>query len=123
MTNSELLAWCEDHDFPVKLAALLSVWTPDLDELEEWNITDDGGNLFTVNDTQYVVLDELEYSEAEDNTRDAIIEYLSEDIPESVLPFIDWDSYFYRHEIGIEDVLPEGDSVLFEKEYYYYGVV
>lgn len=123
MTNSELIAWCEDHDFPIKLAALLSVWTPDLDELEEWEIEDKGNNIFSVNDTEYVVLDELEFSDAEDNAIESIKKYLSEDIPDSVLPFIDWDRYFYVHELTIDDVLPEGDMVKFNEDYYYYGTL
>ena len=72
MSNSELIAWCEDHGFPIKLAALLSVWSPDLDELEEWDISQEEteDNVFHVNDETYVVLDALEFDEAEEAARE-----------------------------------------------------
>lgn len=123
MTSSELIEWCEQHEFPTKLAALLSIWDPDLDELEEWEIEQEGENTFHINDDSYVVLDSDEYTDAEDSTRQDIEDYLTEDVPEALIPYIDWDAFFYHHPIGIEDVLPEGDSVLFENEWYYYGTV
>lgn len=125
MSDSELIAWCEDHGFPIKLAALLSVWSPDLDELEEWDISQEEteDNVFHVNGDSYIVLDALEFDDAEEAAREDIIDYLSDDIPESVLPFIDWDAYFRKHELEINDVLFEGDSVKFGNEWYYYGTV
>ena len=36
LSDAELLEWCKQHGFSVKMAALLSVWDPDLDELEEY---------------------------------------------------------------------------------------
>ena len=125
MSEAELIAWCEEREFPEKLAALLSTFTPDLEELNEWEISRDeyDDDVFHINDDEYRVLTSLEFDEAEEATRDNIIDYYSEDIPEAVLPFVDWDAFFRKNELEIEDVLPNGDSVKFNGQWYYYGDV
>lgn len=123
MSETKLIAWCEEHKFPIKLAALLSTFTPDLKELNEWEISQDeyDNDIFCINGTEYKVLTDLEYDEAEVIARDNIIDYYSDDIPEIVLPFVDWEAFFRKYELDIEDVLPGGDSIIFNGQCYYYG--
>ena len=99
--------------------------TPDLEELNEWEISRDENDddVFCINDDEYRVLTSLEFDEAEEATRDNIIDYYSDDIPEAVLPFVDWDAFFRKNELEIEDILPNGDSVKFNGQWYYYGDV
>ena len=122
LSDAELLEWCKQHGFSVKMAALLSVWDPDLDELEEWKI-EENDREFVVNDDIYEVLTSAEYDLAEEQTMQDIKDYLTEDVPDALLEYIDWESFFYRNPVGIEDVLSEGDSVQFNNEWYYYGVI
>jgi hypothetical protein len=122
LSDAELLEWCKQHGFSVKMAALLSVWDPDLDELEEWKI-EENDREFVVNDDIYEVLTSAEYDLAEEQTMQDIKDYLTEDVPDALLEYIDWKSFFYRNPVGIEDVLSEGDSVQFNNEWYYYGVI
>ena len=122
LSDAELLEWCEQHGFSVKMAALLSVWDPDLDELEEWKI-EENDREFVVNDDIYEVLTSAEYDLAEEQTIQDIKDYMTEDVPDALLEYIDWDAFFYRNPVDIEDVLSEGDSVQFNNEWYYYGVI
>ena len=55
-----------------------------------------------------------------ENTFYQMVNY-SDDIPEIVLPFVDWEAFFKKYELDIEDVLPGGDSIIFNGQCYYYG--
>lgn len=125
MSETELIAWCEEHKFPIKLAALLSTFTPDLEELNEWEISIDEYDdaVFSINGTEYQVLTSSELEDAEEITKDNIIDYYGQDIPDEVLPFVDWDAFFRKNVIEIEDILPNGDSINFNGQWYYYGDV
>ena len=125
MSEVELIAWCKERGFPEKLAALLSIFTPDLEELNEWEISIDeyDDTVFSINDTEYRVLTSSEFEDAEESTKDNIIDYYSQDIPDEVLRFVDWDAFFRKNVLEIEDILPNGDSINFNGQWYYYGDV
>ena len=125
MSEAELIAWCKERGFPEKLAALLSTFTPDLEELNEWEISIDEYNdaVFSINGTEYQVLTSSELEDAEEITKDNIIDYYSQDIPDEVLRFVDWDAFFRKNVLEIEDILPNGDSINFNGQWYYYGDV
>ena len=79
--------------------------------------------VFSINDTEYRVLTSSEFEDAEESTKDNIIDYYGQDIPDEVLPFVDWDAFFRKNVLEIEDILPNGDSVNFNGQWYYYGDV
>ena len=125
ISEAALIAWCKERGFPEKLAALLSTFTPDLEELNEWEISIDEYDdaVFSINDTEYKVLTSSELEDAEEITKDNIIDYYGQDIPDEVLPFVDWDAFFRKNVIEIEDIPPKADSINFNGQWYYYGDV
>lgn len=120
MTDNELVNWCIENNMPTKMAALLSIWTPDYDELDDWDISLIDNNTLDVNGDRYIV-----YTDSEQ--LDIIIkaeEQMQEDIlvPEYLVDYIDWCSYWEDIGLTLSDILNiPFEEIIFQLDTFYYA--
>ena len=122
MSNEKIIQWCKSKDFqnPIHLSALLSIFNPDIDELNAWNISCIDANHYIINDTHYYI-----YSEEDQNTNLAQYkqsiqdDYLFE-VPEELHEFIDWESFWKENPITLEMYTEGLDKIIFKNIIYYY---
>lgn len=106
LSEEQLIDWCKEH-FPeedYRLPALLSTFSPDLEELEEYDISVDGDGAYTINGCDYYVTENSFEDLVEDikqqyydSVADALYEY------PSIFNYIDWTS-FWEENSSILDV-------------------
>lgn len=122
MTNIEVLNWCKSNKYihhPEKLAALLYIFVPEKEDLEEWEISDEDNSIFCINDTYYKVrilpdiVEELNYY------RQSIIQDSLEEIPEQYQKYIDWDAFFIDNPITINMFINGLEHTVFNGIDYY----
>ena len=123
MANGELINWCKAHGycFVRPLAALLSTFTPDEDELNSWNIREEDivGEV-TINGATYTIFSETEaYNQIEIFKEDVEDDY-KEEVPERLQEYIDWKSFWIDNPITIEEFYPGWTKINFAGETYYY---
>ena len=128
MTNTEILNWCKEHKYfyPEYLACLLSKFTPDLDELNSWEIkqlpTCNQGKNFEINDTYYEVRDLADVVAELNYYRQSIIQDGKEEIPAEYREYIDWDKFFKNNPITINMFTKDLEHIVFNGvDYYIYG--
>lgn len=124
MNNEEIIKWCEKKGYPKKVAALLWMFTPSLDELEEWTFKypyDFDSNLILINDTRYYIFNKDELDEQMDIMMDEVEDETNEGIPEWLQPYIMWSEFWKDHPVIPDDVCFGIVRIQFEGEEYYYG--
>ena len=124
MTNEEIIKWCEEKGYPKKMAALLWMFTPDLDELEEWEFSypyEFDHNIIKINDTKYCIFTKDELEQEEDRIMDDVEDRANEDIPEWLQPYVMWTEFWKDHPVIPDDVCFGMIRVNFEGEEYWYG--
>ena len=128
LASIEILDWCKKHKYfyPEYLACLLSKFTPDLDELNSWNIkqlpTDGVSKNFEINDTYYEVRSLADVIEELDYYKQSIIQDSKEEIPEEYRKYIDWDKFFKDNPITINMFVEDLEHITFcGVDYYIYG--
>jgi len=128
LASIEILNWCKEHKYfyPEYLACLLSKFTPDLDELNSWNIkqlpTDGVSKNFEINDTYYEVRSLADIVEELDYYKQSIIQDSKEEIPEEYRKYIDWDKFFKDNPITINMFVEDLEHITFcGVDYYIYG--
>lgn len=128
MTNIEILNWCKEHKYfyPEYLACLLSKFTPDLDELDSWEIKQlsicNQSKNFEINDTYYEVRDLADVVAELNYYKQSIIQDSKEEIPEEYREYIDWDKFFKDNPITINMFVEDLEHIVFNGvDYYIYG--
>ena len=128
MTNIEILNWCKEHKYfyPEYLACLLSKFTPDLDELNSWEIkqlsTCNQSKNFEINDTYYEVRNLVDVVAELNYYRQSLIQDSKEEIPEEYREYIDWDKFFKDNPITINMFIEDLEHIVFNGiDYYIYG--
>ena len=123
MANGELINWCKEHNycFYRSLAALLSTFTPDENELNSWDIREeDTIGEFSINGASYIILSEKEaYNQIEIFKEDVEDDY-KEEVPERLQEYIDWKSFWKDNPITIKEFYPDWMEINFAGETYYY---
>ncbi len=124
MTDDELIDWCIANNIPTKMAALLSIWAPDYDELEEWSISLIDNNTINVNGDKYIVYTDFEQldviTQAEKSLQDEL-EFTS-NFPDSLVNYIDWDSYWNDMKFTLFDVTGMYfEEIVFQLDTFYYA--
>ena len=128
MTNIELINWCKEHKYfyPEYLACLLSKFTPDLDELNSWEIkqlsTCNQSKNFEINDTYYEVRNLVDIVTELNYYRQSLIQDSKEEIPEEYREYVDWDKFFKDNPITINMFIEDLEHIIFNGiDYYIYG--
>lgn len=128
MTNIEIVNWCKEHKYfyPEYLACLLSKFTPDLDELNSWEIkqlpTCNQSKNFEINGTYYEVRNLVDVVTELNYYRQSLIQDSKEEIPEEYRECIDWDKFFKDNPITINMFIEDLEHIIFNGiDYYIYG--
>ena len=116
MEKADLFCWCQDHNFSERVAALLSRFTPDEEELNSWEISEDKEHV-TINDTNYTIFNEQEWEdETEPYKEDVESDYL-EEVPDILQNYVDWKGFWadnpVHKQFGVEEF------TFLNKTYYY----
>lgn len=121
MSNKELLNWCIERGFssPDHLAALLSTFTPDLEELNSWEIIENSYTEFTINDIFYNIMTEEEVIKEISLYKQYIQDDYLEEVPENLQEFIDWESYWKENPITIDMYIEGNTKIIFDGITYY----
>lgn len=124
MTDDELVNWCIKNNMPTKMAALLSIWTPDYDELEEWSISLIDDNTINVNGDKYIVYTDCEQldiiAQAEKSLQNEL-EFTS-NFPDNLVDYIDWGSYWNDMAFTLFDVTGMYfEEIIFQLDTFYYA--
>lgn len=121
MSNKELLNWCIEKGFnsPNHLAALLSTFTPDLEELNSWEIIENSYMEFTINDIFYNIMTEEEVMKEISLYKQYVQDDYLEEVPENLQEFIDWESYWKENPITIDMYIEGNTKIVFDNITYY----
>lgn len=121
MSNKELLNWCIEKGFdsPEHLAALLSTFTPDLEELNSWEIIENSYTEFTINDIFYNIMTEEEVIKEISLYKQYVQDDYLEEVPENLQEFIDWESYWKENPITIDMYIEGNTKIIFDGITYY----
>ena len=121
MSNRELLNWCIEKRFNSydHLAALLSTFTPDLEELNSWEIIENSYNEFTINDISYNIMTEEEIIEEISLYKQYVQDDYLDEVPENLQEFIDWESYWRENPITIDMYIEGNTKIIFDGITYY----
>jgi len=121
MSNKELLNWCVEKGFnsPNHLAALLSTFTPDLEELNSWEIIENSYMEFTINDISYNIMTEEEIIEEISLYKQYVQDDYLDEVPENLQEFIDWESYWKENPITIDMYIEGNTKIIFDGITYY----
>jgi len=121
MSNRELLNWCIEKGFNSydHLAALLSTFTPDLEELSSWEIIENSYNEFTINDISYNIMTEEEIIEEISLYKQYVQDDYLDEVPENLQEFIDWESYWRENPITINMYIEGNTKIIFDGITYY----
>lgn len=121
MSNKELLNWCVEKGFnsPNHLAALLSTFTPDLEELNSWEIIENSYVEFTINDISYNIMTEEEITKEISLYKQYVQDDYLDEVPENLQEFIDWESYWKENPITIDMYIEGNTKIIFDGITYY----
>lgn len=121
MSNKELLNWCVEKGFnsPDHLAALLSTFTPDLEELNSWEIIENSYMEFTINDIFYNIMTEEEVMKEISLYKQYVQDDYLDEVPENLQEFIDWESYWKENPITIDMYIEGNTKIIFDGITYY----
>lgn len=121
MSNRELLNWCIEKGFNSydHLAALLSTFTPDLEELNSWEIIENSYNEFTINDISYNIMTEEKIIEEISLYKQYVQDDYLDEVPENLQEFIDWESYWRENPITIDMYIEGNTKIIFDGITYY----
>lgn len=121
MSNRKLLNWCIEKGFNSydHLAALLSTFTPDLEELSSWEIIENSYNEFTINDISYNIMTEEEIIEEISLYKQYVQDDYLDEVPENLQEFIDWESYWKENPITIDMYIEGNTKIIFDGITYY----
>lgn len=121
MSNKELLNWCVEKGFnsPNHLAALLSTFTPDLEELNSWEIIENSYVEFTINDIFYNIMTEEEIMKEISLYKQYVQDDYLDEVPENLQEFIDWKSYWKENPVTIDMYIEGNTKIIFEDITYY----
>lgn len=121
MSNKELLNWCVEKGFnsPDHLAALLSTFTPDLEELNSWEIIENSYVEFTINDISYNIMTEEEITKEISLYKQYVQDDYLDEVPENLQEFIDWESYWKENPITIDMYIEGNTKIIFDSITYY----
>ena len=115
----EILEWCKNHNYLEKLAALLSIFTPDVDELNSWDISEINDNVFSVNGVKYNILSEQEVEDGISIYKEDVELDYAKEVPE-LAEHVNWKKFWKANPITVE-MCTEGYSVIvFRGVKYYY---
>lgn len=131
MTDKFIQAWCEEHGFSSKVAALIAYL-----EIEEkdLNVDDYSENLeeIVINDETYTVFDEndikdqinCEIDDRENDIKRLLDRFVNIHLPVDICDYINWDEYFDDSNINVWDVIDETDftEFCFNNQYFYIHV-
>lgn len=118
MKDKFISAWCDEHNFSDKLGAVISKLELREEDLNEDNFDEYASDITVDGDTYTVYdqndIDDLIREQEEFNKSEIISKYHCGEIEE----FIDWNEYFEKNPVEIEDVI--GDEF---EDFIFYGAV
>lgn len=125
MSHWEILNWCKSKEFnnPNDIAALLFTFTPDLEELDSWDIEEESYNIYHINDIKYEILSEDEVKEEIEQCKSLVESDYLDEVPETLQEYINWKQFWMDNPITPKEYLSNYSTVLFRGILYYYNEI
>lgn len=89
----EIKEWCEKHNFSERVAAILSIFTPDEEELNSWQIDEDEQDII-INDSTYIVFTKEEWEKEIESYKEEVESDYMEEVPDILQDYVDWESFW-----------------------------
>lgn len=117
MTDEFIQAWCEEHDFSDKVAAVIAYKKIEEKDLNVDNYCEDNEEIIIDNES-YIVYSESDVcnmiNDEQDDIKDNIKYKLYHYIPDyDIFDFIDFKEYFDNYGVDISDVIDENRFTVF----------
>lgn len=123
MTNEQLVNWCSTRfKNYYRVAAILSLFSPDEDELNEWSIEEYDSRYIVINNCDYYkILTEYEVEDEIADIKHNVRHDLEDSFIYDISDYVDWDSYWRDNSLTAEDDLDLPYTIKFEGITYYYN--
>ena len=120
-----LIEFVKKKGFPEKLAAVLNTFGFTDPELEELEIEEINSTYYKIGDIEYIILDDHDIDDITEIINESyklsIHEILENEGIEHIHDYIDWDDYFTRNPIDIDEFIPGLTELYFNDKWYYYS--
>lgn len=131
MTDKFIQAWCEEHGFSNKVAALIAYLEIEEKDLNVDNYSENIEEI-VINDETYTVFDEsdikdqinCEIDDRENEIKRLLDRSVNIYLPMDISDYINWDEYFDDSNINVWDVIDDTDftEFCFNNQYFYIHV-
>lgn len=131
MTDKFIKAWCEEHGFSNKVAALIAYLEIEEKDLNVDNYSENIEEI-VINDETYTVFDEsdikdqinCEIDDRKYEIKKSLDHYVNPYLTLDICDYINWDEYFCDSNINVWDVIDERDftEFCFNNQYFYIHV-
>lgn len=125
MTDKFIQAWCEEHGFSSKVAAVIAYKEIEEKDLNVDNYSEDSEEIIVDNES-YTVYNESDIydmiDDEQDYVKDEIGNLIHRYIPDyDIFDYIDFKEYFNDYGVGVSDVIDENrfTKICFNNHYYY----
>ena len=125
MTDKFIQAWCEEHDFSDKVAAVIAYKKIEEKDLNVDNYCEDNEEIIIDNESYTVYSESDVYNmidDEQDNIKYNIKDQLRRYIPDyDIFDYIDFKEYFDNYGVDISDVIDENrfTEFCFNNRYFY----
>ena len=121
----DLIEFVNKRAFPEKLAAVLNTFGFTDPELEELEIEEINSTYYKIGEIEYIILDDHDIDEiiktVEESYKLSIHEILKNEGYEHMYNYINWNDYFIRNPIDINEFIPGLTELYFNDKWYYYS--
>lgn len=120
-----LIEFVKKRAFPEKVAAVLNTFGFTDPELEELEIEEINSTYYKIGEIEYIILDDHDIDDIteiiNESYKSSIHEILENEGIEHIHDYIDWDDYFTRNPIDINEFVPGLTELYFNDKWYYYS--
>ena len=120
-----LIEFVNKRAFPEKVAAVLNTFGFTDPELEELEIEEINSTYYKIGEIEYIILDDHDINEiiktVEESFKSCIYEILENEGYESIHDYINWNDYFVRNPVDINELILGLTELYFNDKWYYYS--
>lgn len=121
----DLVEFVNKRAFPEKVAAVLNTFGFTDPELEELELEEINSTYYKIGEIEYIILDDHDIDEiiktVEESFKSCIYEILENEGYESIHDYINWNDYFVRNPVDINEFIPGLTELYFNDKWYYYS--
>ena len=114
----DLIEFVKKRAFPEKVAAVLNTFGFTDPELKELELEEINSTYYKIGEIEYIILDDHDIKES---FKSCIYEILENEGYESIHNYINWNDYFVRNPVDINELIPGLTELYFNDKWYYYS--